>query len=405
MTIPRAKQRFRQRARQWIDTNAPATSRDRDLRARDEAGLDVSKAWQARKYAAGWACIHWPKKYGGRDASPIERVIWAQEEGELGLLSSVFVIGQGMCAPTLMEHGSEELRQRHIAKIASGEEIWCQLFSEPGSGSDLAGLRTRAVADGEDWVINGQKIWTSGAHYSDHAILLARTDNNVPKHRGLTMFCVDMRACGVTIKPIKQISGHSDFNEVYFDDVRIPDTHRLGEVGEGWRVALTTLMNERLEAGGVFPTNFEDMFQMAGAVGGAQGPAIQDMAVREKLADWYVRSAGLRNIQYKMMSALSRGETPGPEASITKLILGINRQAMASYMLDLQDSFGVVSDPDCAVDEGLFHAVFLRAAANRIEGGTDEILRNIIAERVLGLPGDIRVDKDVPFSEIPDGRD
>ena len=396
---------FRQRAREWIDANAPADWRSLDLRSRDDTGLDVSKDWQRRKYDAGWACIHWPKAYGGQDATPIDRVIWAQEEGDLGLLSSVFVIGQGMCAPTIMTHGSESLKQRHLARIASGEEIWCQLFSEPGGGSDLAGLRTRAEAEGDHWVINGQKIWTSGAHYSDHAILLVRTDATVRKHRGLTMFCLDMRTPGITVKPIKQISGNSDFNEVYFDDVRIPDAHRLGAIGEGWGVALTTLMNERLEVGGVFPTNFEDMFAFARRVEGTDGPAIREATVRERLADWYVRSAGLRNIQHRMMSALSRGETPGPEASISKLILGINRQRMASYMLDIQDMFGVVVDPERGMDEGQFHTVFLRAAAHRIEGGTDEILRNIIAERVLDLPGDVRVDKAVPFNEIPDGRE
>ena len=396
---------FRARARAWIDANAPPGWRSANLRARDEAGIDVSKRWQRRKHDAGWACIHWPKAYGGQDASPIERVIWAQEEGELGLLSGVFFIGQGMCAPTIMAHGPEAMKRRHLARIASGEEIWCQLFSEPGSGSDLAGLRTRAESDGDGWLINGQKIWTSGAHHSDYAILLARTDPRVRKHRGLTMFCLDMRQSGVTIKPIKQISGSSDFNEVYFDDVHIGDEQRIGEIGGGWGVALTTLMNERLAVGDVFPTNFEEMLEMARDVGGADGPAIRDAAVRERLADWYVRSAGLRNIQHRMMSALSRGDTPGPEASITKLVLGINRQQMASCMLDIQDLFGVVSDPEWAVDQGQFQAVLLRAAAHRIEGGTDEILRNIIAERVLGLPGDVRVDKDVPFDEIPTGRD
>lgn len=276
---------FRSEARAWLDANAPEALHQGGVR--DEDGIERSKAWQKKKYDAGWACIHWPKEYGGRSATPIERVIWAQEEGELGALSGLFIIGQGMCAPTIMAHGSEESKQRHIPKMASGEEIWCQLFSEPASGSDLAGLRTKAEKDGDDWVINGQKIWTSGAHYADYGILITRTDPSVPKHQGLTMFYLDMRLPGIEIRPIKQVSGRSDFNEVFFTDVRIPDSQRLGEVGEGWRVSLTTLMNERLAVGGGFPTNFEEMFDMTRELEGDDGPAIADADVRERLADWW----------------------------------------------------------------------------------------------------------------------
>lgn len=392
---------FRAEARAWIDANAPTDWQGGV--GRDHEGIAVSKAWQKKKFDAGWACIHWPKAFGGRDATPIERVIWAQEEGELGALSGVFIIGQGMCAPTIMVHGPDDMKARHVPRMASGEEIWCQLFSEPGSGSDLAGLRTKAVKDGDEWVINGQKIWTSGAQHSDFGMLILRTDPDVPKHKGLTMFKIDMRDPAVEVKPIKQVSGRSEFNEVYFTDLRVPDSWRIGDVGDGWKVSLTTLMNERLAVGGGFPTNFDDMFEMTKDVEAEDGPAIKEGDVREKLADWYVKSAGLRNTQNRMFSALSRGEAPGPEASITKLVLGENRQAMASIMLDIQDQYGVISQGDLAVNEGQFHEVFFRAVAHRIEGGTDEILRNIIAERVLGLPGDIRVDKDVPFKDIPTG--
>ncbi|MDA0339337.1 MAG: acyl-CoA dehydrogenase family protein, partial [Proteobacteria bacterium] len=315
----------------------------------------------------------------------------------------LFIIGQGMCAPTIMTHAPEDMKEHHVPRMASGEEIWCQLFSEPGSGSDLAGLRTKAVKDGDEWVINGQKIWTSGAHHSDFGMLVLRTDPTVPKHKGLTMFKVDMRDPAIEVKPIKQVSGRSDFNEVYFTDLRVPDAWRIGEVGNGWKVSLTTLMNERLAVGGGFPTNFEEMFEMTKHIDGDDGPAVKDEDVREKLADWYVKSAGLRNTQNRMFSALSRGEAPGPEASITKLVLGENRQAMASTMLDIQDQYGVIVQSDLAVNDGQFHEIFFRSVANRIEGGTDEILRNIIAERVLGLPGDIRVDKDVAFNDIPTG--
>jgi alkylation response protein AidB-like acyl-CoA dehydrogenase len=218
-----------------------------------------SKAWQKKKRDAGWACLQWPKEYGGRGASPIERVIWQQEEGVYGKLAGIFLIGQGMCGPTLMAFAEERHKQRFLPPLASGEEIWCQLFSEPVAGSDLAGLRTKAEKDGDHWVINGQKIWTSGAHYSDHGILLTRTDPNVAKHDGLTMFFFDMKSPGIEVRPIKQVNGQSGFNEVFFTDLRIPDHQRLGAVGQGWKVSLTTLMNERLSIGAGMPTGFPEL--------------------------------------------------------------------------------------------------------------------------------------------------
>jgi hypothetical protein len=248
---------FRAEARAWIAANAPKQYEE-DLR-RSSLGrtqlagvniLDVAKAWQKKKAEAGWACPHWPKDYGGRGATPIERVIWQQEEGVFGKLSAVFIIGHGMCGPTMMAFAAEEHKRQYLPPLASGEKIWCQLFSEPAGGSDVAGLRMRAEMRGDDWVINGQKIWTSGAHYSDYGILLTRTDPTVPKHKGLTMFFLDMKSAGVEVRPIKQASGHSDFNEVYFTDVVIPDSQRLGAVNDGWNVSLTTLMNERMSIGG-----------------------------------------------------------------------------------------------------------------------------------------------------------
>ena len=235
---------FRSTAAAWLAEN--------QLTAEDKQGLsrlDVAKLWQKRKYDGGWACIGWDEKYGGRGASAIERVIWDQEEGKYDVPSRFFVIGQGMIAPTIMAWSTREYCDQFLPKLASGEEIWCQLFSEPASGSDLAALRTKAEKDGDEWVINGQKIWTSGAHYSDYGMIVTRTDPTVAKHKGLTAFLVDMKAAGVETKPIKQLTGDADFNEVYFTDVRIPDSYRLGEVGQGWQVALTTLMNERLAIG------------------------------------------------------------------------------------------------------------------------------------------------------------
>lgn len=401
---------FRAEARAWISANAPHELKD-DLENAGFGGLNLSgvdpmqamKAWQKKKYDAGWACLHWPKEYGGRGATPIERVIWGQEEGVYGKLSGTFIIGHGMCGPTLMAWASEEQKRQYLNPMAAGEDIWCQLFSEPAGGSDLAGLRTRAVKDGDDWVINGQKIWTSGAQHCQYGILITRTDPTVPKHKGLTMFFLDMKSPGVEIRPIKQVNGASGFNEVYFTDVRIPDSQRLGGVGQGWQVSLTTLMNERLSIGSGMPTGFEELFDFACRLDTGEGVAVDDKAVRSKLADWACRASGLKYTGMRAISALSRGETPGPENSIGKLVAGATMQDIATFALDLMGQYGAVSDPEMASAQSRFQAMLLRSPATRVEGGTDEILRNIIAERVLGLPADVRVDKDVPFEKIPTG--
>jgi alkylation response protein AidB-like acyl-CoA dehydrogenase len=399
---------FRKEARAWLDANAPGEY-EADLRTSPFGsvrlgGRDViaaSKAWQKKKADAGWACLHWPKDYGGRGATPIERVIWAQEEGIFSKLSQAFIIGHGMCGPTLMPYASEEQKRRFLPPMASGQEIWCQLFSEPAAGSDLAGLRTRAERDGDDWVINGQKIWTSYAQYSDYAILITRTDPNVAKHKGLTMFFLSMKSPGVEVRPIKQINGDSSFNEVYFTDVRVPDSQRLGAVGDGWNVSLTTLMNERLSIGAGMPTGFQELFDFCLNAQTPDGPAIDDKAVRSRLAQFAVRASGLKYTGYRAISALSRGQTPGPENSIGKLVAGSTMQEIAAYALDLQGPSGMLAGKDQLSQDTQFQAMLMRSAATRIEGGTDEVLRNIIAERVLGLPADIRVDKDVPFNKIP----
>src|SRR6201996_7169561 len=244
---------FRAEAKAWIDANAPkeleaelAKSSLGRIRLQNHDIVEVGKAWQKKKAAAGWACLHWPKEYGGRGATPIEKVIWQQEEGVYGKLTQPFQIGEGMCGPTVMTYGSEEHKRHYLPRLASGEQIWCQLFSEPAGGSHVAGLRTRAEKKGDNWIINGQKIWTSGAHYSDYGLLITRTDPNLPKHKGLTMFFLSMKSPGVEVRPIKQANGMQEFNEVYFTDVVIPDSQRLGAVGDGWNVSLTTLMNERM---------------------------------------------------------------------------------------------------------------------------------------------------------------
>lgn len=363
----------------------------------------AGKAWQKKKAEAGWACLHWPKEYGGAGATPIERVIWGQEEGVYGKLSSPFLIGQGMCGPTVMAWAAEEQKRELLPPLASGEDIWCQLFSEPAGGSDLAGLRTRAekATDGSgDWIVNGQKIWTSGAHRSQWGLLIARTDPHVAKHKGLTMFFLRMDSPGVEVRPIKQANGDANFNEVFFTDVRIPDAQRLGKEGQGWQVSLTTLMNERLSIGAGMPTGFPELFDYCMKAEKDGAPAVDDPAVRARLAQFAVRASGLKYTGMRAISALSKGETPGPENSIGKLVAGSMLQEVAMFALDLQAEGGSVTGPE-ADALGRFQAILLRSPATRIEGGSDEILRNIIGERVLGLPGDIRVDKDVPFNQIP----
>ena len=399
---------FRSTARKWIEANAPkeleaelsASSLGR-IRLQNRDMVEVGKAWQKKKAQAGWACLQWPKEYGGRGASPIERVIWQQEEGVYGKLTQPFQIGEGMCGPTVMAYGSEGTKRRYLPKLASGEEIWCQLFSEPAGGSDVAGLRTRAEKKGDDWIVNGQKIWTSGAHYSDYGLLITRTDPNVPKHKGLTMFFLDMKSKGVEVRPIKQANAMQEFNEVHFTDVVIPDSQRLGNVGDGWNVSLTTLMNERMSIGARLATGFPELFEFCSNLMLEDGLAIDDRNVRAKLASWAVKASGLKYTSYRAISALSRGERPGPENSIGKLVAGSMLQDIATYAMDLEGAAGVLTGEAEEMARGQFQQMLLSSPSMRIAGGTDEILRNIIAERVLGLPGDIRVDKDVPFNKIP----
>jgi acyl-CoA dehydrogenase len=399
---------FRAEVRSWVQANAPkhlhellkSTGLGQQALPGNEQ-LAAGKAWQLKKKQGGWACLHWPKEYGGRGATPIQRVIFQQEEGVYAKLCAAFGIGQGMCAPTLMSFAADEHRLRYLPPLASGEEVWCQLFSEPVAGSDLAGLRTRAERDGDQWVINGQKIWTSGAQYSDFGILLTRTDPTVAKHDGLTMFFIDMKSPGIEVRPIKQANGQSQFNEVYFTHLRVPDHQRLGAVGNGWRVSLTTLMNERMSIGGSVSTGFPELLEFCAQFETDQGPAINNPAVRSRLAQWAVRASGLKYTSYRSISALSKGQIPGPENSIGKLVAGQMVQEIAMFALDLQGQAGVVVDATVAQASGRFQAMLLRSPGVRIEGGTDEILRNIIGERVLGLPPDMRADRGMPFNKVP----
>jgi len=400
---------FRAECRSWLEANA-------ELRQPGDPGADAlgerttpetvkeAQAWQKKKAEAGWTCITWPKELGGRGGTTMQNVIWNQEEAKFRTPPNIFGIGLGMCGPTILTHGTTEQKERWIPKMIAGEEIWCQLFSEPSAGSDLAGLRSTAVKDGDDWVVNGQKIWTTGAHFCDWGILVVRTDPTVAKHSGLTFFVVDMHAPGVEVRPITQINRGQGFNEVFFSDVRIPDSQRISEVGNGWAVSITTLMNERSSIGGSGGAGgMRDLFRLAEEVEIDGRPAIEDRSVRYKLADFYIRAQGVKLTGNRTLSALSQGKTPGPEASLGKLVGAVMGQDMAAFAMELQGAASATFDESYTPQEGDWQGRYLGIPGLRIAGGTDEVLRNIIAERVLGLPPEARADKGLAFKDIPTG--
>jgi acyl-CoA dehydrogenase len=399
---------FRVEVRAWLAANArPRVAREAEdiLGDSDESELTRARKWQKTKADRGYARITWPRGMGGIGGTAMQSIIYGQEEAAYDVPDGrVFAIGLGMCIPTLMAYSSDEAKARYVKPAVEGAEIWCQLFSEPAGGSDVAALRTRAERQGDDWIVNGSKVWTTGAQLSDYGLLLTRTDSDLPKHKGLTMFFLSMKTPGVEVRPIRQASGASGFNEVFFTDVAIPDAQRLGEVGQGWQVALTTLMHERLAVGGGQGGRLDvpQLLALARSLELEDGPAIKNAAVREKIADWYVRSAGLKYTTLRTMTALSRGQQPGPEASIAKIVVASKLQDLSAFAMELEGEAGVLAGEGAPAD-GAFQNGWLGAPGLRIAGGTDEILRNIIAERVLGLPGDIRVDKDVPFNKVPSG--
>lgn len=393
---------FRAQVRQWLSAHAEPKRHPRDFVGDGlppEARLAAARAWQARKAAAGYAAITWPREYGGLGGSLVQELIYREEESRWRSSFGYFEIGLGMCLPTLMHYGSEADKAQRLQPGLYGQEIWCQMFSEPAAGSDVAGVLTRARREtGEDnWIVDGQKLWTTGAQFSDWGLLLVRTDPTVPKHAGLTMFFVDMKSPGIQVQPIRQMAGDSEFNEVFFDGVRVPDAQRLGPVGGGWKVALTTLMHERMAVGSELGLlNVEGLRALAASLGRADEPS-----VAERVADAWLAEEGLRLHRCRTLTTLSRGGVPGPEQSITKLVKAALAQRLANLALELRGPAGLVQvqnpgDPWHAVQR-----TWTWSAALRIAGGTDEILRNIIAERVLGLPEELRADKGIPFNEVP----
>ncbi|GIU85182.1 MAG: acyl-CoA dehydrogenase [Acidimicrobiales bacterium] len=364
--------------------------------------LEEAKAWRRKRWEAGLGWISGPPEYGGRGLSAAHERLYQSLESKYRVPDqSFFGIGLGMVAPTILAHGTEEVKRRYLPGLYSGEIVGCQLFSEPGAGSDLASLQTRAERDGDTWVVTGQKVWTSGAHYSDIGEIVCRTDLDQPKHRGITAFVVDMHAPGVEVRPLRQMTGGAAFNEVFFDEVRIPDSHRLGEVNGGWAVAITTLMNERAAigagAGGGFGlANLERLRAMVRHFGVADDPVI-----RQRLADVYIGWQVAKLTNQRALDKLRAGQAPGPELSTAKLSLTRNLQRTAEFVAQ-------VLGPRITADTGEWGtfawAKFLCGVPGmRIAGGTDEILRNIIGERVLGLPKDPAIDTTSPFKELKVG--
>jgi len=382
---------FRAEARAWLEANAgPRTGEVDMLRLMDSPDfVAAAKAWQRKLYDGGWAGITWPKEYGGRGATSIQNTIFTQEQVKREVATGPFMVGIGMAGPTIIGHGTDAQKERYLDTMLRGEEIWCQLFSEPEAGSDLANLATRAVRDGDEWVVNGQKVWTSQAHHAEWGMLLTRTDPDAPKHRGITYFLLDMKAPGVEIRPLVQITGAAHFNEVFLTDVRIPAENVLGEVNGGWAVTMTTLQNERAAIGGAgrAGTHFEEIAALARSVGKADDPI-----VRQDLARCFTRFQLLRYLGLRTQTALSKGAIPGPESSIMKLILSEHARDNGELFELLQGNAGML--------ESTWTTHFLNQWSMRIGGGTDQIQRNAIGERVLGLPAEPRTDKNVPFREL-----
>ncbi|MFV2176443.1 acyl-CoA dehydrogenase family protein [Actinomadura sp. LOL_016] len=398
---------FRARARAWLAANAPefagtvrarlhfAAARSAEQYEKDELdSVRAARAWQARLHAGGWAGIAWPEAFGGRGGTPAEETIFAAEAAPHDVSVGPLLIGLSMVGPTLMRHGTPAQRDAHLPPLLRGERVWCQLYSEPEAGSDLAALRTRAVRDGDTWVVTGQKVWTSSARVADWAILLARTDPDVPKHRGITYFLLDMRSPGVEVRPLRQMNGSYHFNEVFLDGVRIPAGDVVGEVDGGWTVVHTTLASERAMIGGGGGAKAADLIALARARDRADDPLVRQAIARVHTLDEVLRILGLR-----MRAALNRGARPGPEGSIMKLLVARRAHEAAEVGLALDGTDALLTGDD-APDGPRWRQELLSAQGLRIGGGTDAIQRNAIAERILGLPREPAPDRTVPFREL-----
>jgi alkylation response protein AidB-like acyl-CoA dehydrogenase len=377
-----AEAAFRAELRAWFAANLPPGWSDRE----PTVGLEdvaFARSWSHTLYDAGYAGITWPKEYGGLGLSPTYQGVYLEESARHDAPAHIGVIGLGMAGPTILAWGSAEQKARYLPPLLAGDEVWCQGFSEPGAGSDLAGARTRAVLDGDEWVVNGQKVWSSYAHIADWCILVVRTDPDAERHRGLSYLLVDMHAPGVEVRPLRQITGDPEFNEIYFTDVRVPATSMLGKPGDGWQVAMTTLLHERGTLGFALTARYEALLARLVDAVRAERPdgsrAADDPLVRDQVAQLAIDLEALRFTNYRALTALVKTGAPGPEGSVAKLHWSEANQRLGSLAQD-------VLGPQARLDGGFWGYQQLRSRGNTIEAGTSEILRTIIAERVVGLP-------------------
>ncbi|HEX5194036.1 MAG TPA: acyl-CoA dehydrogenase family protein [Solirubrobacteraceae bacterium] len=382
---------FRARARAWLDEHkheAPPRSGSSE----DAEYISARRAWQRRLAEAGLAGVTWPVEYGGQGLGPIEQVTANQEIRRAGVPGVLDVIGTGMLGPCLIAHGSEEQKSRYLGPLLHGDEVWCQLFSEPAAGSDLAAIQTRARQDDAGtFTINGQKVWTTNAQFASYGMLLARTDPDVPKHKGLTMFAVPMDAPGVTVRGLRQISGEAEFNEVFFDDVVVAPDTVVGGIGNGWGAALTILMFERLTIG-LGSENYSSPVELARTMA-ADEVASRDSEMRARLGHVMTELTAVRFNGYRMLTQLSRGQIPGPEAGLAKV-------TMVNAAITATDLGADIVGPDALAEDAAWNYLISFLPGLKTAGGTEQILRNTIGERVLGLPAEPRIDKGVPFSEL-----
>jgi alkylation response protein AidB-like acyl-CoA dehydrogenase len=375
LTFSERELAFREELREWLAANPPAP----EPSGESETGrYEWLRDWQRRLYDGGWAAPQWPVEYGGRGASLTESAIYFEELGRARVPLPVNVLGLLLGGPTLMVWGTDAQKERHLPPILSAEEIWCQGFSEPEAGSDLASLKTKAVRRGDEWVVTGQKVWTSAAQYAKWCMLVARTDSEVPKHKGLTYFLMDMEQDAVQVRPLRQITGEAEFNELFIEEARIPDENVVGGVGNGWKVALTTLMNERAGLGFMLQVRLRQLLDDLIAIAGERG-MLEDPLYASELADLHVRCESIRLLAWKGLTDIERYGQPGPEGSLVKWLWSETNQRATQLAADILGAEALTTGTRWSYE-------LLRARGNSIEGGTTEVLKNIVAERVLGLP-------------------
>jgi len=374
LTFSQTEIAFRDELRTWFAENDAGVEPDGD----EDRQYAWRRDFQRRLADGGWAAVHWPREYGGRGATLTESAIFFEELGRSGAPLPANVLGLLLAGPTIMTWGTEEQKERYLAPILTAEEIWCQGFSEPDAGSDLASLKTRAVQDGDEWVITGQKVWTSAAQYSKWCMLVARTDSEAPKHKGLTYFLMDMEQDGVQIRPLRQITGEPEFNELFLDGARIPNENVLGGTGNGWKVALTTLMNERAGLGFFLQVRLRQLLDRVIDEAAREG-LLEDPVIADRLGELHLRTEIVRLTAYRGLTAIEKYGQPGPEGSLTKWMWSDTNQRLTQLVVDLLGPRALRADDPWAYE-------LLRARGNSIEGGTTEVLKNIVAERVLGLP-------------------